>query len=81
MKILMYFPARRRAPCMYLTALVLEETFSQTAFAVVRRTDPGMSEFTPLLLRSDKPGCSTFQAHTCRAQKLVMDQTSVQNRS
>ena len=69
------------AICMYSTALVLEETFSQTAFAVVSRTVPGMSEFTPLLLRSDQPGCATFQAHTCRARKLEMDETLAQNRS
>ena len=66
---------------MYSTAVVLEETYAQTAFAVVRRTDPGMNEFTPQLLRSDKPGSATFQAHTCRARKLVMDETFAENRS
>ena len=37
--------------------------------------------FTPLLLLSDKAGCATFKGHTCRAWKLVIDKTFVQNRT
>jgi len=40
----------------------------------------GWVNFTPLLLLSDKPGCATFQAHTCRARKLAIDKIFVQNR-
>ena len=35
--------------------------------------------FTPLLFLSDKAGCATFQAHTCRARKLAIDKTICAN--
>jgi len=46
------------AICMYLTAHVLEETLAQTAFAVVSRADPGMSEFY-------SPVASIWQTRVC----------------
>ena len=65
MKIIMYFPVRRCAPCafqsegvrlctfqsegvrqcMYLTALVFEEAFAKTVFAVVSCAVRGLIEF------------------------------------
>jgi len=42
----MYFSARRCAPDLVCsTALVFEETFAQTAFAVVNCAVAGLSEF------------------------------------
>ena len=38
----------------------------------------GWVNFTPLLLLSDKPGCTTLQAHICRVRKLVTDKAEPQ---
>jgi len=68
---------------MAILAPVFEEIFAQTAFAVVSWLCQCWVNFTPLLLLSDKPGCATFQAHTCRSRKLVIDKAFAlaQNRS
>jgi len=78
------------AICMYVgysTALVFEETFAQVAFAIVSCAVSGLNEFYTLVssiwqtLLPSKPGCATFQSHTCRARKLVIDKILTRNRS
>ena len=64
------------AICVYSTALVLEETFAQTAFAVVSRAYPGMSEFySPVASiwqtrMCDIPGAHLQGSKTCNGRDI-----------
>ena len=53
----------------------------KTAFAVVSCAVPGLSLFySPVCFNVTTLGCATFQVHTYRARKLVIDKIFVQSR-
>jgi len=67
-KVIVYFPVLKVcAMWTYSTALVFEETFAKTSFAVVSCAVPGRSEFySPVCLWPLDLGCAPFQAHRHR---------------
>jgi len=77
----MYFPARTCAPyvCSRLLSYSKRHLRKLLCSCQLRCSSAEWILF-PLFL-SDKPGCATFQAHTCRARKLVIDKTFAQCRS
>ena len=79
----MYFPPLKICViCMYSTALVIDETFAKTAFAVVSCAVPGLSEFTTQFVfdLSTLGVRHSRRTGICRAGKLVIVKTFAQSR-
>jgi len=59
---------------MYSTALVFEETFAQTAFALLSCAVPGLSEFySPVATISQPWGCAIPGAHLGSTARIQRD--------
>ena len=74
----MYFPALTFcAICMHSTALVFDETFAITSFAIASCAVPGLSEFYyPVCFDLSILGVRHFRrTDACRARKHVIDKT------